>query len=301
MNINQVKYFVTVYEQGSISTAARGHNVSAQAVSKAISDLEREYGQKLFDRTNSGVSPTVQGRAFYQKAKVAAKAYADLETMSFGGGMPEPESLAPFRMALCSPAFDGDDQLRRAWSMFFQRNTGMPITFDLASREQMARGIDPDEYDALVTIGTYERQGCTCTPMGSLPTGITVARTHPLASKEFVTFADLGKYPAGESGVYDSFNNSILVTCKRLHLVSNVNQITTAADALAHITIKQGYYFSVVLNRLRKAKLATALIPIDPAEDPRIPICIVTRDDRETARHRIVRNFALHAMDLVGS
>lgn len=301
MNINQVKYFVTVYEQGSISTAARGHNVSAQAVSKAISDLEREYGQKLFDRTNSGVSPTVQGRAFYQKAKVAAKAYADLETMSFGGGMPEPESLAPFRMALCSPAFDGDDQLRRAWSMFFQRNTGMPITFDLASREQMARGIDPDEYDALVTIGTYERQGCTCTPMGSLPTGITVARTHPLASKEFVTFADLGKYPAGESGVYDSFNSSILVTCKRLHLVSNVNQITTAADALAHITIKQGYYFSVVLNRLRKAKLATALIPIDPAEDPRIPICIVTRDDRETARHRIVRNFALHAMDLIGS
>lgn len=301
MNINQVKYFVTVYEQGSISTAARGHNVSAQAVSKAISDLEREYGQKLFDRTNSGVSPTVQGRAFYQKAKVAARAYTDLETMSFGGGLPEPESLAPFRMALCSPAFDGDDELRRAWSMFFQRNTGMPITFDLASREQMARGIDPDEYDALVTIGTYERQGCTCTPMGSLPTGITVARTHPLASKEFVTFADLGKYPAGESGVYDSFNSSILVTCKQLHLVSNVNQITTATDALAHITIKQGYYFSVVLNRLRKAKLATALIPIDPAEDPRIPICIVTRDDRETARHRIVRNFALHAMDLVGS
>lgn len=301
MNINQVKYFVTVYEQGSISTAARGHNVSAQAVSKAISDLEREYGQKLFDRTNSGVSPTVQGRAFYQKAKVAARAYTDLETMSFGGGLPEPESLAPFRMALCSPAFDGDDELRRAWSVFFQRNTGMPITFDLASREQMARGIDPDEYDALVTIGTYERQGCTCTPMGSLPTGITVARTHPLASKEFVTFADLGKYPAGESGVYDSFNSSILVTCKQLHLVSNVNQITTAADALAHITIKQGYYFSVVLNRLRKAKLAIALIPIDPAEDPRIPICIVTRDDRETARHRIVRNFALHAMDLVGS
>lgn len=301
MNINQVKYFVTVYEQGSISAAARGHNVSVQAVSKAISDLEREYGQKLFDRTNNGVSPTVQGRAFYQKAKVAAKAYADLETMSFDSGLPEPESLAPFRMALCSPAFDGDDQLRRAWSMFFQRNTGMPITFDLASREQMARGIDPDEYDALVTIGKYEKQGCTCTPMGSLPTGITVARAHPLASKEFVTFADLGKYPAGESGVYDSFNSSILVTCKQLHLVSNVNQITTAADALAHITIKQGYYFSVVLNRLRKAKLATALIPIDPAEDPRIPICIVTRDDRETARHRIVRNFALHAMDLVGS
>ncbi len=203
-------------------------------------------------------------------------------------------------MALCSPAFDGDDELRRAWSMFFQRNTGMPITFDLASREQMARGIDPDEYDALVTIGTYERQGCTCTPMGSFPPASPWRARIPCI-EGVRHLCRPGEISSGESGVYDSFNSSILVTCKQLHLVSNVNQITTAADALAHITIKQGYYFSVVLNRLRKAKLAIALIPIDPAEDPRIPICIVTRDDRETARHRIVRNFARHAMDLVGS
>lgn len=300
MNINQVKYFVATYEQGSISTAARIQHVTAQAVSKAISDLEKEYGQKLFDRTNHGVNPTTQGRAFYQKARVAVKAYVELEALTFDGETPELESLKPFRMALCSPAFDGDDQMRNAWSTFLQRNTGMPIQFDLASREQMLRGINPSEYDALVTIGIYEKPGCTCTPVGSLPCGVTVARTHPLASRDHVTFADLAKYSAGESTIYDTFNESILVTFRKRGLVANTNRIASAADALAHITLKQGFFFSVVISQLAKPKLTTALVPLDPTEDPRIPICIVTRDACETARHRIVRNFALHAMDLVG-
>lgn len=299
MNINQVKYFVAAYEQGSISTAARQQNVTAQAVSKAINDLEKEYGQKLFDRTNHGVNPTAKGRAFYQKARIAAKAYTELETLSLDGETPELESLKPFRMALCSPAFDGDDRMRNAWSTFLQRNTDMPIEFNLATREQIIRGISPDEYDALVTIGLFEKEGCTCTPIGSLPTGITVARTHPLASKESVTFADLQKYPAGQSEVYDTFNQSILVTYKKRGLISFTNRISSAADALAHLTLKQGYFFSVVMSQLAKPRITSTLVPLDAAEDPRIPICIVTRDDRETARHRIVRNFALHAMDLI--
>ena len=57
MNINQVKYFVAAYEQGSISTAARTQNVTAKAVSKAIGDLEKECGEKLFNRTNHGMNP----------------------------------------------------------------------------------------------------------------------------------------------------------------------------------------------------------------------------------------------------
>lgn len=37
-------------------------------------------------------------------------------------------------MALCVPAFDGDDQMRSAWSTFLARNTDTPIEFDLATR-----------------------------------------------------------------------------------------------------------------------------------------------------------------------
>ena len=41
--------------------------------------------------------------------------------------------------------------------------------------------------------------------------------------------------------------------------------------------------------------------PIDLAEDPRIPICFVARNDHAGARHRVVQNLLLHAMDLVSN
>lgn len=46
-------------------------------------------------------------------------------------------------MALCAPAFDGDDQMRSAWSTFLARNADTPIEFDLATRNQMMHGINP--------------------------------------------------------------------------------------------------------------------------------------------------------------
>ena len=101
--------------------------------------------------------------------------------------------------------------------------------------------------------------------------------------------------------MYDSFNDSILTTFKKRGLVTNISHISTASEALAHIMLKQGYYFSVVISQLTKPKLTTVLHPIDPAEDPRIPICFVTRNDRAGARHRVVQNFLLHAMDLVSN
>lgn len=99
----------------------------------------------------------------------------------------------------------------------------------------------------------------------------------------------------------DSFNDSILTTFKKRGLVTNISHISTASEALARIMLKQGYYFNVVISQLTKPKLTTVLRPIDPAEDPRIPICFVTRNDRAGARHRVVQNFLLHAMGLVSN
>ena len=58
MNINQIKYFVSVFDHGSLSAAAKEQCVTVQAVSKALADLERELQSDLFVRQSRGVSPT---------------------------------------------------------------------------------------------------------------------------------------------------------------------------------------------------------------------------------------------------
>ena len=69
MQIQQLTYFVTVAEQGSINKAAEKLFVTQPNLSKAISNLENELKVRIFDRTNKGVALTDDGRKLYQYAR----------------------------------------------------------------------------------------------------------------------------------------------------------------------------------------------------------------------------------------
>jgi DNA-binding transcriptional LysR family regulator len=66
MDLRQLRYFLALYEEGSTSRASRRMNIVQPALSMQVSKLERELGQKLFDRTSQGMSPTPAGDLAYQ-------------------------------------------------------------------------------------------------------------------------------------------------------------------------------------------------------------------------------------------
>lgn len=82
MNIKQVRYFVAVFQSGSLSAAAKEQYVTVQAVSKAIADLERELKNELFVRESRGVHPTLFGKAFYVKAEPVLRSFDELEAFA---------------------------------------------------------------------------------------------------------------------------------------------------------------------------------------------------------------------------
>jgi LysR family nitrogen assimilation transcriptional regulator len=65
MDLRQVKYFVTLYNERSMTKAAARLNVVQPALSMQISRLEGSFKTKLFHRTSRGVVPTDTGRTFY--------------------------------------------------------------------------------------------------------------------------------------------------------------------------------------------------------------------------------------------
>ena len=65
MEIRQLKYFIALYEEGSVTRAANRMNVVQPAVSQQLSKLEDELGQALFYRTPKGVKPTQAGEEAY--------------------------------------------------------------------------------------------------------------------------------------------------------------------------------------------------------------------------------------------
>ena len=77
----QLRYFVTVVEEGQMTRAAKRLNIAQPALSQAVAQLESEVGVKLLDRRARGVTLTSAGETFYEKAcRAVAAADEAVET-----------------------------------------------------------------------------------------------------------------------------------------------------------------------------------------------------------------------------
>ncbi|MEL6264426.1 MAG: LysR family transcriptional regulator [Pseudomonadota bacterium] len=66
--LRQIKYFVAVAEQGTVSGAARTLSISQSSVTEAIRELEADLGVELFARAASGMTLTHHGLRFLPRA-----------------------------------------------------------------------------------------------------------------------------------------------------------------------------------------------------------------------------------------
>ncbi len=77
LDLRQIRYFIALFEEESITRAAERLHVVQPAVSMQIRKLEAEYGLVLFDRTSQGVLPNDLAREFY---KICTRIMGDVET-----------------------------------------------------------------------------------------------------------------------------------------------------------------------------------------------------------------------------
>jgi DNA-binding transcriptional LysR family regulator len=66
MEFRQIHYFISLYEEGTVTRAAHRLNIVQPALSMQISKLEELVGQQLFERTKQGMVPTAAGRQMYR-------------------------------------------------------------------------------------------------------------------------------------------------------------------------------------------------------------------------------------------
>src|SRR5438445_3318426 len=82
LNLNRLVYFTTVMETGSFTSAADRLGVAKAVVSHQIGRLEEELGATLLQRTTRRVTPTEEGRLFYDRAVIilreAESAYGEI-------------------------------------------------------------------------------------------------------------------------------------------------------------------------------------------------------------------------------
>lgn len=87
LDLRQIRYFVAVYEEGSLSRAAARVKVVQPALSVQIRQLESELMVRLFDRSAQGVQPTAAGHHLYALSSGVLRGVESLrqEMLDFGG------------------------------------------------------------------------------------------------------------------------------------------------------------------------------------------------------------------------
>ncbi len=78
MDIHQLKTFITVAREGSLTRASSSLYLSQPAVSAHIKTMEDTLGLALFERTPRGMQLTIDGRSLLQRAEDILAAHRDL-------------------------------------------------------------------------------------------------------------------------------------------------------------------------------------------------------------------------------
>lgn len=93
MKIKQLEYLVKVAQCGSISKAAQQLYISQPSLTKAIMNLEEEYGIQILVRKARGVELTVEGKSFVRYAHQVLTAVDALESNFRDHGSAESSQL----------------------------------------------------------------------------------------------------------------------------------------------------------------------------------------------------------------
>ena len=99
MDIKKIYYFVEVVKERSFSRAARNLFISQPMLSKAVRQLEDEFGSQLLERNSKSVRVTDVGKLFYDQSLKVLTAYMELQHL-----LDDKESLAQGEVTISVPS-----------------------------------------------------------------------------------------------------------------------------------------------------------------------------------------------------
>lgn len=194
MNLQHLKYAVTVAEFHSINKAADALYISQPNLSRAIRELEQEIGITIFKRTPQGVSLTFSGEEFLFHARAILTEVEQIQRISEGGTTIQRFSLCAPRAGYISGAFTRFlaqlDSTRRMLVDYKETNSIGVLQSVLTGgfhlgilRYQIA--VEPYFQALFQEQGLLTRHVCEFVYLAAM------SRDNPLAKKEELRFDDL--------------------------------------------------------------------------------------------------------------
>jgi DNA-binding transcriptional LysR family regulator len=249
ITLQQLRYFIEVASEGSISAAADLLYVAQPTLSAAMKDLEARVGRALFIRSARGVELTVDGVEFLGYARQVVEQVALLE-QRYVGRQPSRRLLGvstqhySFAVEAFVRMVDGADADEYEFSLRETRT--WDIIEDVRTLRSEVGILYRNDFNGKVIAKLLRDAGVAFHPLFVAEPHIFVSRRNPLASRGRATLADLADLPrlTFDQGANNSFylSEEILSTLssKREIRVSDRATIFNLMIGLDGYTISTG-------------------------------------------------------------
>ena len=189
MEHRQLERFLAVIDHGSLVAAARHLQLTQQALSASLANLEQDLGVRLFDRSPGGITlPTAHGQALvrHARAQLAGAERARQELLNLSDGQTGTVTVG------LGESFAGDI-IATALMRFREMRPGIRVNLIEGYSEKLRHRLYEGEFDFIAAgVSAYElAEGFTREVIYSTNDVIAVRPEHPLARRRSLTLKDL--------------------------------------------------------------------------------------------------------------
>lgn len=188
MTLRHMRIFQKIYETQSVTRAAEALHMTQPAVTRALQDLEKYYGLRLFERLNRRLTVTEAGRRMYDYALHLTETFDTMEK-----SLRDWERQGVLRVGASVSL--GCSLLPQLARTFQEEHPGVEVRVRIANGELLRRDLLENRLDLALLEGEENGADLMLTPFAAGEMALIVPPGHPLARAGGATLAQAAAYP----------------------------------------------------------------------------------------------------------
>jgi DNA-binding transcriptional LysR family regulator len=298
MNISQLEYLIAAINLGSYASAAKSLYISPQAVSKGISDLERELKIKLFVKSGRGIEATSDGALLAAKASEIIQSCGDLkryaDLLNCDNDMSAVGSLA---VAVASSPYEGSIVSNTLFDSFTKQYPGIDVELFYSSSGEALSALYEDVVDVSIVLGRIKMEQFMCAKLFESELRIAVNKMHPLAKRDCVPLSSLVNYPIAKPYDLRCCYRVIVNQFEKINFSPHFVDLPPLIESQEHFLKEEnGIIFISYSPSLDDRYPDMDFIPLDRDDRIGIPVCIAWRHDNKEKLISLVQKSLIQSL-----
>ena len=236
MTIRHLKIFLTVVKHGKMRKAAEELYISQPAVSQAISELEKYYGVKLFERLSQKLYITEDGKIVLSYARYIIDSFEKMELALL-------DSLSKQQIRIGSSVSLGTTLLIDLISKLEEEVPGIDVRVTIDNTSVIEQMVCNSDLDLAIVEGLIKSNEIIHLPVNNDELVIVVGKSHPFWEHKEISLSQLEnqvlvsrEQGSADRNQFEQFLNEHNVSINKKCNTEAIKNIVTSGKGMAIIS-----------------------------------------------------------------